>query len=149
MDNHASQIYCCLFAVLTACMTVCTPAQAANATQIIYSQQNDNVRLSHSDVLKIFTGNRQYWDDGSKITVFMLQSDMPLHKQFCREQLRMFPYQLDRLWNQITYSGQGDPPTTVNSERALINAVLTTPGAIGYASPAGMKEYSQLKAEQQ
>ena len=55
-----------------------------------------------------------------------------LHKQFCREVLHMFPYQLSRLWDQITYSGQGVTPVRVTSYQALIEALESTSGSIGY-----------------
>ncbi len=44
----------------------------------------------------------------------------------------MYPYQLDRIWNKLTYSGLGVAPIAVVSPAALINAVRATPGAIGY-----------------
>jgi len=44
----------------------------------------------------------------------------------------MYPYQLDRIWNKLTYSGLGVAPITIMSPEALVEAVRTTPGAIGY-----------------
>lgn len=44
----------------------------------------------------------------------------------------MYPYQLDRIWNKLTYSGLGVAPIIVTSPAALIDAVKSTPGAIGY-----------------
>ena len=88
--------------------------------------------LNRTDLRQIFTGHRQYWQDGRKISVFVLQDDDVLHKEFCREILHMFPYQLSRLWDQITYSGQGVTPVRVSSYQALIEALESTEGAIGY-----------------
>ena len=44
----------------------------------------------------------------------------------------MYPYQLDRIWNKLTYSGLGVAPIIVISPAALIDAVRKTSGAIGY-----------------
>ena len=88
--------------------------------------------LNRTDLRQIFTGHRQYWQDGRKISVFVLQDDDVLHKEFCREILHMFPYQLSRLWDQITFSGQGVTPVRVSSYQALIEALESTEGAIGY-----------------
>lgn len=88
--------------------------------------------LNRSELRQIFTGHKQYWSDGTKITVFVLNDDNELHKQFCRDVLQMFPYQLSRLWDQITYSGQGVTPVRVSSYKALIEALESTKGAIGY-----------------
>lgn len=72
------------------------------------------------------------WSDGQRITVFVLPRHNELHLQFSKECLEMYPYQLDRIWNKLTYSGLGVAPITVTSPEALIDAVRKTPGAIGY-----------------
>ncbi len=72
------------------------------------------------------------WSDGQRITVFVLPRHHVLHLQFSKERLEMFPYQLDRIWNKLTYSGLGVAPITIISPEALIDAVKKTPGAIGY-----------------
>ena len=83
----------------------------------------------------VFSGQIQFWDNGDKIKVFVLEPSDPNHQVFCKQQLKMFSYQLERLWSQLTYSGQGEPPIIVQSLDALVEAVADTPGAIGYAKP--------------
>lgn len=61
----------------------------------------------------------------------------------------MFPYQLERIWNQITYSGQGDSPVIVGSQQALIEAVYDTPGAVGYASEEQIEQVRPTKDDSQ
>jgi hypothetical protein len=72
------------------------------------------------------------WPDGQRITVFVLPRHHALHLQFSKERLEMYPYQLDRIWNKLTYSGLGVAPITVMSPKTLIESVRKTPGAIGY-----------------
>ncbi len=55
----------------------------------------------------------------------------------------MFPYQLSRLWNQLTYSGQGVTPTRVSSKEELIERLEKTPGAIGYM-PSGVVSKARM-----
>ncbi len=120
-----------IFAVL---LLTLLPAAAKAADIVVIVNQTVKVsKLTATEVRQIFTARQQYWSDGSKISVFVLDANSPVHQAFCREQLKMFPYQIERLWNQITFSGQGDPPTKLNSQSELIEAVLSTPGAIGYA----------------
>ena len=88
--------------------------------------------LERTELRQIFTGHRQYWHDGTRITVFVLHDNNELHKRFCRDTLKMFPYQLSRLWDQITYSGQGVTPVRVSSYEELVQALENTEGAIGY-----------------
>jgi len=72
------------------------------------------------------------WSNGQRITVFVLPRHHALHLKFSKERLEMYPYQLDRIWNKLTYSGLGVAPITVMSPEALIDEVRKTPGAIGY-----------------
>ena len=103
--------------------------------------------LSRSELRQIFTGQRQYWSDGTKITVFVLQDRDELHKQFCRDILQMFPYQLSRLWDQITYSGQGLTPVRVTSSLALIDALENTTGAIGYVERTDIVKLRRVEVD--
>ncbi|MBU2979845.1 hypothetical protein [Alteromonas sp. C1M14] len=111
---------------------VAFPALATDV-KVILNPELTQTSLSHTEVRQIFSARQQYWSDGTKITVYVLGSNTPTHQVFCREILRIFPYQLERLWNQIIYSGQGDRPVTVDSEAEMIDAVARTPGAVGYA----------------
>ena len=104
--------------------------------------------LNRSELRQIFTGHQQYWTDGTKITVFVLNDDNELHKQFCREVLQMFPYQLSRLWDQITYSGQGVTPVRVSSYQALIEALESTKGAIGYLEKSDIVKLRRVEVSE-
>lgn len=73
-----------------------------------------------------------HWQNGSPIVVFVLPTSNVLHQKFCKEELQLFPYQLDRIWHRLTFSGYGVAPIEVANERELILAVQSTQGAIGY-----------------
>ncbi len=72
------------------------------------------------------------WSDGGRITVFVLPRQHAIHLRFSKEHLQMFPYQLERIWNKLTYSGLGVAPIILNTPEELLEAIRTTPGAIGY-----------------
>jgi len=97
---------------------------------------NDSVEqnsLTTSQLRRIFTMRQTYWADNQSITIFVLPNQHALHKSFSKERLEIYPYQLERIWNKLTYSGLGVAPTVVKNPEALIQAVLSTPGSIGYA----------------
>jgi len=73
-----------------------------------------------------------HWQNGTPIVVYVLASKDPIHQKFCKEQLRLFPYQLDRIWHKLTFSGYGVAPIEVGNESELIEAIKSTKGAIGY-----------------
>jgi len=72
------------------------------------------------------------WPNNDPIVVFVLPSDHSVHKVFSKNMLHIFPYQLDRIWNKLTFSGLGVAPRIVQSQTALIHAVSITRGAVGY-----------------
>ena len=73
------------------------------------------------------------WPNGVAITVFVLPSQHPLHQRFSKEKLGIFPYQLDSIWQKLSFSGLGATPIVVQTPQDLLQAVSMTPGAIGYA----------------
>jgi len=84
------------------------------------------------ELRRIFSRKQTLWPNGQAIKVFVLPSKNNLHQRFSKEVLKIFPYQLDRIWNKLTYSGIGIAPTVVDSPEELLKAVISTPGAVGY-----------------
>lgn len=103
-----------------------------NAINIISNITADTTSLSVAQLRRIYSMRQVHWQNGIPIVVYVLASKNPLHQQFCREQLRLFPYQLDRIWHKLTFSGYGVAPIEVETQQALIEAIRTTKGAIGY-----------------
>jgi len=105
------------------------PTQAINV--ITHKSVSENV-IDTKLLRRIYSMRQQRWANNSPIVVFVLPSQHPIHIQFAKETLNIFPYKLDRIWNKLTFSGLGVAPTVVNSQAELIQAVRSTPGAIGY-----------------
>ena len=102
------------------------------AINIISNITADTTSLSIAQLRRIYSMRQVHWQNGLPIVVYVLPSKNPLHQQFCREQLRLFPYQLDRIWHKLSFSGFGVAPIEVENQQALIEAIRTTKGAIGY-----------------
>lgn len=89
-----------------------------------------------------------HWQNGTPIVVYVLASTNPTHQKFCKEQLRLFPYQLDRIWHKLTFSGYGVAPIEVDTQQALIEAIKSTKGAIGYVENLlEVKDVNVIKIE--
>jgi len=88
--------------------------------------------LTTSQLRRIFSMRQVRWADNQPIVVFVLSSQNDLHQEFCKLNLQIFPYQLDRIWNKLTFSGLGTAPFIVETEDELIEKIKSTPGAIGY-----------------
>lgn len=118
-----------LLMILFCCVLLLLPAYAV---ELVTHAEVTESRLTTSQLRAIFSMRQTRWSDGQPIQVFVLPSDDPLHASFTRQFLKMFPYQLDAIWNRQRYSGIGSTPVIVNSATELQQLLLQTPGAIGY-----------------
>ena len=108
----------------------CSTVSHANHTIVNASLARDSVPLA---LLRGIFGMRvRVWPDGTPVTVFVLEEATPTHAQFCKTVLRMYPYQLRQAWDQLVYSGTGQPPIVVASPEEMRQRVAATPGSIGY-----------------
>ena len=89
--------------------------------------------LSVNALRSIFSMRLKTWSDGTKIRVFVLPDDDPLHQSFSKEKLNVFPYQLRSNWDRLVFSGTGQAPIKVNSIEEMLAKIASTPGAIGYS----------------
>jgi len=85
-------------------------------------------------VRSIFSMRMTSWPDGMPIQVFVLGDKTPLHSEFSKKILGVFPHQLRRAWNRQIYAGIGQAPAKLESEEEMLDKIATTPGAIGYIS---------------
>jgi len=44
----------------------------------------------------------------------------------------MYPHQLRRVWDRMTYSGTGICPVELSSEQEMLEKIANTPDSIGY-----------------
>lgn len=88
--------------------------------------------LSREAIREIFFMRLNAWPDGSPIRVFVLPDNDPVHIQFSKEVLGVFPFQLRSAWDRMVYSGTGVAPTTVETQEEMKNRIQATPGGIGY-----------------
>ena len=119
---------------------VTTPVAAATAaaTRVIVSPEHAGQPLDREQLRAFFTTRLREWPDHAPVRLFVMPEDSDLHDRFCREQLGMFPYVLQAIWDRLQFTGTGLVPTVVRSEDEMRRRVLGTPGAIGYveAEPA-------------
>jgi len=104
----------------------------SHSLDVISHHSVDVKFLSTSQLRRIYTMRQIRWPNQEAIVVYVLPSQHDTHKHFSKNMLHMFPYQLDRIWNKLTFSGLGVAPRIVKSQEELIYAVSETRGAIGY-----------------
>lgn len=107
-------------------------APISNAQVLIVNSANIDTELSLNSVRSIFAMRTHQWSDGTPIKVFVLEDNNDSHTAFCKEILKVFPYQLRRIWDKQIFSGTGTAPVTVKSIQEMRERVANTIGAIGY-----------------
>ncbi len=115
-------------------------APASGAVELIGHPDIAQADLSRSTVRSIFTMRMTSWPNGLPIRVFVLSDKDDLHAIFSKRVLGVFPHQLRRAWNRQIFSGTGQAPEKVESEREMLDRVAHTPGAIGYISEEMINE---------
>jgi ABC-type phosphate transport system substrate-binding protein len=110
-------------------------AALARGEPLMVITSKPHASLPQATLRAIFAMRMRQWpDDGSPITVFVLQPSDPLHAEFCKTVLDVFPYQLQRVWDRLVYSGTGQAPIELSSLEEMRKRIASTPGAIGYLS---------------
>lgn len=104
----------------------------SQAVEVVAHASVSEQQLSTAQLRAIFTMRQTRWADGQPIQVFVLQSADDQHILFSRNYLKMFPYQLDAIWDRQRFSGIGSFPVQVQSEEEMLAVLQQTPGAIGY-----------------
>jgi hypothetical protein len=103
-----------------------------NAAEIIVNESVPRSMYSLMNVRAIFTMQQRFWPNGEQIKVFTLSDSNPVHKDFVKNKLNMFPHQLRRGWDRMVFSGTGSAPMQLESEQDMIEKLVNTPYSIGY-----------------
>ena len=114
----------------------------ADAQEVITNPGVPDQKLSQTALRAIFSMRLRTWPDGSLIRVFVFSDDFPLHVQFSKKVLNIFPYQLRRTWDRLVFSGTGQAPIEVKSLQEMYDRVASTAGAIGYAEERILDGYA-------
>lgn len=107
-------------------------SQVFAAPQLIHHPQLQRETFSTSELVRIYAMQKRVWSDNTPVKVFVLPNNSSVHKAFVKDVLKMQPYQLDRLWHRLVFSGTGTKPQEVQTVEKMLEKVRTTPGAIGY-----------------
>ena len=99
---------------------------------VIANKGVDEKSLTLGAVRSIFGMRLRSWKGGIPIRVFVFNDYNPLHIEFSKKVLGVFPHQLRWSWDRLVFSGTGQAPTYVKTAEEMLEHVKNTPGAIGY-----------------
>jgi len=116
--------------ILILCHLLATPFVFSQ--EVIVFKEFASNHLSQNSLRSVYSMRLQTWADGTAITVLILNPAGESHRKFCLEVLGLFPYQLQRVWDVLVFSGTGQSPIVMGSEQEMVEKIKSTPGAIGY-----------------
>ncbi len=140
-----SRIFTIRILIVLGCLSILTfysgiiPDAVAENVVIICNKNVSESSLSKTDVKQIFLGQKSQWSDGSSISIMTLKKG-DTHKQFCKTFTRKSTSQFRAYWKKMVFTGKGQNPPTVATEKELIEFVIKTEGAVGYLSTQNVSD---------
>lgn len=132
-DKHNCSFLFCVCLFLPAYNLCADDLNDANSSiEIFVNSSVLEKKFTIAEVRAIFAMRKTRWPDGTKIQVFVLPDNDPIHREFTKLKLNMFPHQFRRIWDRLIFSGIGQGPDTVDSIGDMKQKISTEPGAIGY-----------------
>jgi ABC-type phosphate transport system substrate-binding protein len=122
-------LFFCLSCLLSVAFSV---NSQVSEVKVVVNSSVESKDLSVEQIRRIFSMRQTVWSNDQTITVYVLSNQHQTHQTFSTKVLGMFPYQLDRIWNKLVYSGLAEQPIKVQSEQEMLERVSQKPGAIGY-----------------
>lgn len=111
-------------------------ASHADALRVITHPKTPASKVDRKFVTDAFLKKRTRWNDDLVIRPVDLGASSSVRRRFSEEILGRTIEAVRRYWSQQVFSGRGVPPPQLESEAAVVEYVLTHPGAIGYVTEA-------------
>ncbi len=118
-----------LILFIIACRTTVASAQVV----VIAHPSVPVETIDKADLLDFYTGDTRSWEDDVPVTVFDLKPKGTVKDTFYSF-LGKSSSRMKSIWLKRKLSGEGDPPTSFETEEEVLEHVAATPGAIGFVS---------------
>lgn len=115
------------------CMIILTFSfNISEAKTLVISKNKQLKNISKYELVNIFTGKKQKWDNGDKIIVFVKSQKTLEHRDFTYSILGISPTRYNDLINNEVKNKKYI--FEVSSDEEMIMKVLQVPGSIGYVN---------------
>ena len=101
---------------------------------LIVNAANPVSTLRETDVSKLFLRKVTKWPNGKPVQPVDQVASSPARRKFSDVIHRMDVPSVKSYWQEIVFSGRGDPPPERASDDDVIRFVRANPNAIGYVS---------------
>lgn len=89
--------------------------------------------LDRGELLDLYTGEIESWDDGNDVIVLDLKTRNETRKRFY-DYLGKSASRIKSIWIKKKLSGEGNPPQSFQTDEEIIDKVISTPGSIAFVS---------------
>ena len=114
-------------------------AKAQDATLVVISNNKGAPSTLKIDALKsVFKGEKQRWNDGTKVTIALMKTNTPVGSVTSRKIFNMSGDELRKFYFGLEFAGKGQYPNMFDTVEELQSFVARTPGAIGIISDSGV-----------
>ena len=100
--------------------------------------------LEQADLYQLFSGDQEYWDNGTPVVVVDLATKGKIRDSFYNY-LGKSSSRMRSIWLKRKLTGEGELPKSVEVEDALVEMVSETEGAIGFVSTASVESNAKVK----
>jgi ABC-type phosphate transport system substrate-binding protein len=109
-------------------------AGAQDGFVVITNVGNPITTLRRDDVSKLFLRTRTRWPQGQRAEPMDQVESSPVRRRFSNSIHGMDVPSVKGFWQEMVFSGKGDPPVERASDGEVVAFVKTHPYAIGYVS---------------
>ena len=99
---------------------------------VIVNKSNPASSLAQNDLRPIFQTTKKSWGTGEDAIPINLPEDSSLRNDFDQAVLGLDPERVARYWTDRKVRGGARPPVRVPTTGAVLKAVASKPGAVGY-----------------
>jgi ABC-type phosphate transport system substrate-binding protein len=99
---------------------------------VIVNKSNPLSVIGRDELRPIFQTSRKAWPSGEEAIPVNLLEDSPLRNEFDQAVLGLDPERVARYWIDRKVRGGARPPVRVPTTGAVLKAVASKPGAVGY-----------------
>jgi len=111
-----------------------------SATIVIANRTVQQTSLPLETLRAIFAMRQRTLPDGHAVHVFVLPDDNPVHEDFSKKILGVYPHQLRLAWDRAVFSGTGQAPNEVDNEAEMLETIASTPGSVGYIKQSSLND---------
>lgn len=128
-------------AICLTLFSIDTPFAETDNFYVVVNKTSYTRDLSTQELRSLFTLKRRVWSDGTSVQLVTLKIQNDAHHDFIKTVLKLFPYQVTRLWERQVFSGSALSPMQVDTYADLVEEVGSQRGTLGYIQSSQIEKY--------